>query len=153
MSDTAMKKKHSYNALDVTVVLLVILLLIGAVGRVLLDRRNSKGLQDMTISFTCVVSEFDKELFTVGKTLYSENGEKLGSITRITNTVSASETNGDEVDRYFVITGDLSFKGYNTRNGVTCTTYGEPIRINTHISLKNGTNVQLYVNNIVENGQ
>lgn len=147
------KKKHRYNALDVTIVLLVILLLFGAVGRILLDRRNSKGLQEMKLLFTCRVAEHEKDEFALGKTLYSDSGEKLGSIIKITDTVMASETKGEVIEHYLVITGELLFKGYSTGNGIICTTYGEQVRINTHISLKNGTNVQLYVNDIVENGQ
>ena len=100
MSETKMKTKRRYNALDITVALLVLLLLVGAATGIVLDRRHSKELQEVTVSFTCVVPEFEQDLFAKDNMLYAANGEKLGSITQITKTLLASETKGDFTERY-----------------------------------------------------
>ena len=57
MSQSNKDMKRRFNALDVTAVLLVLLVVLGIAGRILLDRRNSQGMETREIGFTCIVEE------------------------------------------------------------------------------------------------
>ncbi len=151
MTTTENKKQGSFNALDVTIVLLLVLTVLGIAGRILLDRHNSKGLEERQISFTCVMPESKVHEMDVGAKLYTASGNKLGSVVSVEECVTEDKS---EVDAgYVLITGMLDVSGYEQKNGVFCTANGEELRINTELFLKNGKNVHFYINDIVKNGQ
>ncbi|MBE6638401.1 MAG: hypothetical protein E7616_02955 [Ruminococcaceae bacterium] len=147
------KKKVRFNVLDVAIILFIILLLFGLTGRILLDRRHSKNIEERTVFFTVVVSEKDAQQIEADKTLYTEKGEKLGKITNVHQITISSETFGDTINKYVSVSGDMQVKGYEDLKGVFYTSDGELLRVNTYVSLNFGQPVQLYINDIVENGQ
>lgn len=144
-------KKGNFNALDVTIVLLVVLTVLGIAGRIFLDRHNSKGLEERQISFTCVMPESKVHELDEGAKLYTASGNKLGNVVSVEECVTENDS---EVGMgYVLITGILNVSGYEQKNGVFCSADGEELRINTELSLKNGKNVHFYINDIVKNGQ
>ena len=154
MSETKTKKPGRINALDVMLVLLLVLVILGVAGRIFLDRYNSKGIEIREINYTLVLPESKAEQIKVGEVLYTESGNKLGSIVSIDRYQSEGDGLEDVVKgKYILFSGRLSVRGYEQKNGVFYTMDGEELRINTEISLKNGKNVYFYINDIVKNGQ
>ena len=152
MTTKAAKKKR-FNALDVMIVLFVILLIAGAGTRIYLDRRNSDGVEQRTVVFTCIIPEEDEMMIAAGNILYEPSGSELGSVQKIDECVMISETFSDEEVKYVSVTGSMVVKGYKLKNGVFCTMDGTELRINTTLNIKSGENLRFYIDDIVENGQ
>ncbi|MBE6672102.1 MAG: hypothetical protein E7599_01075 [Ruminococcaceae bacterium] len=153
MSQTKKARKRRFNALDVTIVLLVLLMLLGMVGRVLLDRRNSRGMETRTVSFTCLVEKDEVDRIAVGSVLKDTDGNEVAKITELLTTTVYEERNGDSVTEYHRVTGNMAVRGYETKKGVFCSASGLVLRINTTLSLYHKGQMQVYINDIVENGQ
>ena len=135
------------------IILLSVLLVLGGVARILLDRKQSSGIENRIVSFTCTLPAGDASQLAAGSMLYTEDDNLLGTVSDIRSTEEWQEGFGDNTENYTVVTGTLTVRGYQTKSGVFCTTNGEELRINTVLNLKNGEGCRLYINNIVENGQ
>ena len=153
MNRAEKQKKNHFNAVDVMIVLFLVLALLGVTGRILLDRHNSSGIETRQIAFTMVLPEIKAEQMTSGATLYTEVGNTLGSIVRIDRVLDESTEEEAPAGQYVLLSGALSVRGYERKDGVFCTLDGEELRINTSFSLKNGQNVYFYISDIVKNGQ
>ena len=150
MSKTTGKSPKHFNALDVTLVLLAVLVVMGLAGRILLDRHYSSKVENRTVSYTMVLPESKAENMALGSILVTASGDKLGEIM----TIDSYQSEEPAVAGSFVLmTGTVTVRGYEQKNGVFCTLDGEELRINTEISLNLGQNVHFYINDIVKNGQ
>ena len=153
MSDSQKMKKKRFNALDVAVVLLIFLVMLGIAGRVVLDRRNNRKMETRTVSFTCILPNEDADRLQVGSTFKDERGNKLGTLTEIVETVVYSHSKGESTDEYYSITGNMTVRGYEGKDGVFYSANGLCFRMNTNVNVRNGIELCLYINDIVENGQ
>ncbi len=154
MSRSEKQKKNNFNALDVMIVLFLVLALLGVAGRILLDRHNSGGIEERKVSFTMVVPEIKAGQMTKGAVLYTESGNTLGTIAAIDRVLGEdASAEAETTGQYVLLSGVLSIRGYEQKDGVFCTLDGEELRINTSFTLKNGQNVHFYISDIVKNGQ
>ena len=153
MSNEKKEKKRRINGLDITIILLVILVALGSAGRIVLDRVNSRGIEERTVSFTCTLPQDELDILAVGNTLTDASGNEMGSVTEIHDTVLLTETVGESKVKYYRVTGEMLVKGYEAKDGVFYTVNGEEMRINTTFSLGTGKNLTFCLNDIVKNGQ
>lgn len=153
MSQTKTNKKHRFNALDFTIVLLVLLVCLGIAGRIILDRRNSRGMETRTISFTCTLAEEDAGDIVPESVLKDGQKNSVAEVVSIEQTSVYTETEGDAVKTYHRITGSMTVRGYEGKDGIFYSKNGTALRINTSISLYVDSEIQFYINDIVKNGQ
>lgn len=153
MSRTNKEKRRRLNALDITIVLLVFLVMMGIAGRIILDRRNSSGMEDRTVSFTCTIPADKAERIAVGSVLKDDLGNDVAKVAEILETKLLTKTEGGTVTEYRCVTGNMTVRGYVTKNGVFHSKSGLVLRINTTVSLHNTEQMQFYINDIVKNGQ
>ena len=153
MSQPKTNKKHRFNALDFSIVLLVFLVCMGIAGRIILDRRNSDGMETRTVSFTCTLEENDAEFIAPESVLKDERKNTVAEIVSVLETTEFVQTEGNTVKTYHRITGNMTVRGYEGKDGVFYSKNGTALRINTSISLYGEAKIQFYINDIVKNGQ
>ena len=153
MSDMNTTKRRGLNAVDVTLVVLGLLLILGVAARVLLNRQYSHNIEQRTILFTWILPTNDAQALTQGSEVRLSSGEKLGSIAQIDSAISVHETLAQDLVKRTAVTGQLIVKGYVDKNGVFCSMDGTALRINDRLALQNEKDCWFYIDNIVENGQ
>ena len=153
MSQNKKGKKRRFNALDVSIVFLVLLVMLGIAGRIVLDRRNSRGMETRTVSFTCMVAKDEADRIAAGSVLKDARGNEVAVITEFLGTTIYNETEGQTETKYHCVTGNMTVRGYEAKNGVFYSASGLLLRMNTTLSLYNGGEMQFYINDIVKNGQ
>ena len=153
MTEATQVKNKRFNALDFTIVLLVFLIVLGIAGRIILDRYHSSGMETRTVAVTFVVEKEDANQFDVGSVFKDSMGNKIGTIVQITETTVFSQTEKELTNEYHRVTANMTVRGYQANDGVFYSASGLCLRLNTTVTVYSGIEMQLYINDIVENGQ